>query len=90
MSMVVYIFIFKIKIYKTEQKKLIVQFEKKIYYHLSTTELNIGSIQIVAHLKRFCLTHNLLKSYKKVTAPKIFHNTPGIYIITVFSARQTE
>jgi hypothetical protein len=26
---------------------------------------NIGSIQIVAHLKRFCLTYNLLKSDKK-------------------------
>jgi hypothetical protein len=30
--------------------------KKKIY---------IGSIQIVAHLKRFCLTHHLLKSYEK-------------------------
>jgi hypothetical protein len=38
--MVVYIFIFKIKIYKTEQKKLIVPFEKKkVDYHLSKTEL---------------------------------------------------
>jgi hypothetical protein len=80
MSMVVYIFIFKIKIYKTERKKLIVQFEKKkltIICQKQNSRTNIGSIQIVAHLKRFCLAHRLLKN-KEVTAPKIFHNTPYI------------
>jgi hypothetical protein len=68
MGMVVYIFIFKIKIYQTEQKKLIVQFEKKkltIICQKRNSRTNIGSIQIVAHLKRFCLTHHLLKSYEK-------------------------
>jgi hypothetical protein len=68
MSMVVYIFIFKIKIYKTEQKKLIVPFKKKkltIISQKQNSRTNIGSIQIVAHLKRFCLRYHLLKSDKK-------------------------
>jgi hypothetical protein len=69
MSMVVYIFIFKIKnLYKTEQKKLIVPFEKKkltIICQTQNSRTNIGSIEIVAHLKRFCLTYHLLKSNKK-------------------------
>jgi hypothetical protein len=67
MSMVVYIFIFKIKIYKTEQKKLIVLKKKKltIICQKQNSRTNIGSIQIVAHLKRFCMTHHLLKSYEK-------------------------
>jgi hypothetical protein len=55
-------------LYKTEQKKLIVQFEKKkltIICQKQNSRTNIGSIQIVAHLKRFCLTHHLLKSYEK-------------------------
>jgi hypothetical protein len=65
MSIVVYIFILKIKnLYKTEQKKLIVQFEKKKVDHLSKTELR-NKYWIVAHLKRFCLTHHLLNSYTK-------------------------
>jgi hypothetical protein len=68
MSMVVYIFIFKIKIYKTEQKKLTVTFEKKkltIICQKQNSRTNIGSIQIVAHLKRFCLIFHLFKSDKK-------------------------
>jgi hypothetical protein len=55
-------------LYKTEQKKLIVQFEKKKKLTIICQKQNsrtIGSIQIVAHLKRFCLTHHLLKSYEK-------------------------
>jgi hypothetical protein len=55
-------------LYKTEQKKLIVQFEKKkltIICQKQNSRTNIGSIQIVAHLKRFCFIHHLLKSYKK-------------------------
>jgi hypothetical protein len=60
--------IFKIKIYKTGQKKLIVSFEKKkltIICQKQNSRTNIVSIQIVAHLKRFCLTHHLLKLYEK-------------------------
>jgi hypothetical protein len=54
-----------IRISKPSHKKF--YFKKKLDYHLSETEhkTNIGSIQIVAHLKRFCLTHHLLKSYEK-------------------------
>jgi hypothetical protein len=56
--------------YKTEQKKVntyVVQFEKKmtIICQKQNSRTNIGLIQIVAHLKRFCLTHHLLKSYQK-------------------------
>jgi hypothetical protein len=68
MSMVVYIFIFKIKISIKQQKKLVMQFEKKkltIICQKQNSRTNTGSIQIVAHLKRFCLTHHLLKSYEK-------------------------
>jgi hypothetical protein len=51
-------------LYKTEQKKC--NLKKKVDYHLSKTELkNKYSIQIVAHLKRFCLRHHLLKSFEK-------------------------
>jgi hypothetical protein len=66
--MVVYIFIFKIKISIKQQKKLIVRFEKKkltIISQKQNSRTNIGSIQIVAHLKRFCLTYHLLKLDKK-------------------------
>jgi hypothetical protein len=55
-------------LYKTEQKKLIVQFENKmltIICQKQKSRTNIGSIQIVAHLKRFCLAYQLLKSYEK-------------------------
>jgi hypothetical protein len=58
-------------LYKTEQKNLIVQFEKKkltIICQKQNSRTNIGSIgsiQIVAHLKRFCLIYHLLKSYEK-------------------------
>jgi hypothetical protein len=54
-------------LYKTEQKKLIVQFKKKKLTIICQKQNSrtIGSIQIVAHLKRFCLTHHLLKSYEK-------------------------
>jgi hypothetical protein len=47
-------------LYKTEQKKLIVQFEKKKLTIICQKQNSrtIGSIQIVAHLKRFCLTHH--------------------------------
>jgi hypothetical protein len=44
-------------LYKTEQKN-----------HLSKTELKNkywNTIQIVAHLKRFCWTHHLSKSFEK-------------------------
>jgi hypothetical protein len=57
MSMVVYIFIFKIKIsIKLSKKKLIVQFGKKkltIICQKQNSRTNIGTIQIVAHLNRF-------------------------------------
>jgi hypothetical protein len=33
---------------------------------------------MVAHLKRFCLTFHLLKN-KEVIAPKVFHNTHGMF-----------
>jgi hypothetical protein len=59
-----------------------VPFEKKkltIICQKQNSRTNIGAIQIVAHLKRFCLTYHLLKSDKKVIAPKVFHNTPGIW-----------
>jgi hypothetical protein len=58
-------------LYKTEQKNLIVQFEKKkltIICQKQNSRTNIGSIgliQIVAHLKRYCLIYHLLKSYEK-------------------------
>jgi hypothetical protein len=68
MGMAVYIFIFKIKISIKQQKKLMVQFEKKkliIICQKQNSRTNSGLIQIVAHLKRFCLTHHLLKSYEK-------------------------
>jgi hypothetical protein len=42
-----------------EKKKLTIICQKQ------NSRTNIGSIQIVAHLKRFCLTHHLLKSYEK-------------------------
>jgi hypothetical protein len=62
-------FQFKIKIsIKLNKKKLIVPFEKKkltIICQKQNSRTNIGSIQIVAHLKRFCLTCHLLKSDKK-------------------------
>jgi hypothetical protein len=62
-------FQFKIKIsIKLNKKKLIVPFEKKkltIICQKQNSRTNIGSIQIVAHLKRFCLTYHLLKSDKK-------------------------
>jgi hypothetical protein len=53
-------------LYKTEQKKLIMLFEKiklTIICQKQNSRTNIGLIQIVAHLKRFCLTHHLLGSY---------------------------
>jgi uncharacterized protein (DUF1015 family) len=46
-------------LYKTEQNKLIVQCEKKklsIICQKQNSRINIGLIQIVAHLKRFFLT----------------------------------
>jgi hypothetical protein len=49
-------------------KQIIVPFEKKkltIICQKQNSRTNIGSIQIVAHLKRFCLTYHLLKSDKK-------------------------
>jgi uncharacterized protein (DUF1015 family) len=55
-------------LYKTEQKKLIVQFEKKkltIICQKQNSRTNTGLIQIVAHLERFCLRYHLLKSYEK-------------------------
>jgi hypothetical protein len=55
-------------LYKTVQKMLIVQFEKKkltIICQKQNSRTNIGSVQIVAHLKRICLTHHLLKSNEK-------------------------
>jgi hypothetical protein len=45
-----------------------VQFEKQkltIICQKQNSRTNIGSIKIVAHLERFCLTHHLLNSYKK-------------------------
>jgi hypothetical protein len=47
---------------------LIVQFEKKkltIICQKQNSRTNIGSVQIVAHLKLICLTHHLLKSNEK-------------------------
>jgi collagenase-like PrtC family protease len=55
-------------LYKTEQKKVnSAIWKKKVDYHLSKTELKnkYWNIQIVAHLKRFCWTHHLSKSYEK-------------------------
>jgi hypothetical protein len=57
-------------LYKTEQKKKLIPsaiWKKKltIICQKQNSRTNIGSIQIVAHLKRFCLTHHLLKSYEK-------------------------
>jgi hypothetical protein len=55
-------------LYKTEQKKLIVPFEKKkltIICQKQNSRTNIGLTQIVADLKRFCLTYRLLKWDKK-------------------------
>jgi hypothetical protein len=55
-------------LHKTEQKKVIVPFEKKkltIICQKQNSRTNIGSIQIVTHLKRLCLTYHLLKSDKK-------------------------
>jgi hypothetical protein len=49
-------------------KKVIVQFENKkltIICQKQNSRTTIGSIQIVAHLKRFCLTHHLLKSCER-------------------------
>jgi hypothetical protein len=46
-----------------------VPFEKKkltIICQKQNSRTNIGAIQIVAHLKRFCLTYHLLKSDKKI------------------------
>jgi hypothetical protein len=45
----------------------VVQFEKKkltIICQKQNSRTNIGSIQIVTHLKLFCLTYHLLKSYE--------------------------
>jgi hypothetical protein len=52
-------------LYKTKQKKLIVQFEKgklAVVCQKQNSRTNTGLIQIVAHLKRFCLRCRLLKS----------------------------
>jgi hypothetical protein len=60
--------IYNKNLYKTEQKKLIVPFENKkltIICQKQASRKYIGSIQIVAHLKRFCLTYHLLKSDQK-------------------------
>jgi hypothetical protein len=41
----------------------------------------ILACRAIVFLIRFCLTHHLLNrtKNKEVTAPKVFHNTPGIY-----------
>jgi hypothetical protein len=56
-------------LYKTEPKKVTSAICKKnltIICQKQNSRTNIGSIQIVAHLKRFCWTHHLSKSYEKL------------------------